>query len=247
MLLLLMACSHLQGSGSPDELDHTLDLYWKAFRWQDPVAGSSFVLPSARGTWLRRRDAEAKDLTVTSFEVQGERVDPDGQTARTYIKVTWFKLPSTVEQSDLVEQRWIYDRGNWQVTAEKGRTAALALISFAAIRSRSRSELEALQTDHQVIDGPDAEQLGGGHQPPSQRALSSGEGEGSPEGWLCAKRIAAAPSRRAGDSASRVGPRKAQPVPSATVNSRSTRKRTSSSVTLKTSTGRWAMRGLKNS
>ena len=36
------------------------------------------------------------------------------------VKATWFLLPSSIEQTDVVEQRWIYKDGHWEVIAEKG-------------------------------------------------------------------------------------------------------------------------------
>jgi len=36
------------------------------------------------------------------------------------VKATWFLLPSSIEQTDVVEQRWIYKEGHWVVISEKG-------------------------------------------------------------------------------------------------------------------------------
>ena len=120
VLVAAASCSHLKDSGQDEELDHTVDLYWKAAHWQDAIAGSALVAPGPRSEWLRTRDTQEKNLNVTSYEIQGEKMDPGGYSASVIVKVTWFLLPSIVEQTGLVQQRWVYSGGHWMVASEKG-------------------------------------------------------------------------------------------------------------------------------
>ncbi len=117
---LPLGCAHLKDSGQEEDLDHAVDLYWKATRWQDAVAGSALVAPEPRSEWLRMRDKQEKNLNVTSYEIQGEKVDKGGFSASVIVKVTWFLLPSLVEQTELVQQRWVYSGNHWMVRSEKG-------------------------------------------------------------------------------------------------------------------------------
>jgi hypothetical protein len=119
-VLVLPACAHLRQSGANEDLDHAVDLYWKAVHWQDAVAGSAFVYFDQRSDWLRTRDKRSKDLNMTSWDVQGEKVDPSGLTATVLVKATWFLLPSVTEESEVLEQRWVYKEGHWLVLSEKG-------------------------------------------------------------------------------------------------------------------------------
>jgi hypothetical protein len=120
VLFGLSACTHLQKAGTNEDLDHAVDLYWKAVHWQDAVAGAAVVYSDQRVEWLRTRDKRSRDLNVTSWDVQGEKVDPGERTATVLVKATWFLLPSSIEQTDLVEQRWIYKEGHWEIISEKG-------------------------------------------------------------------------------------------------------------------------------
>jgi hypothetical protein len=117
---LPLGCAHLKDSGQDEDLDHAVDLYWKATRWQDAVAGSALVAPEPRSEWLRTRDKQEKNLNVTSYEIQGEKIDKGGFSAAVIVKVTWFLLPSLVEQTELVQQRWVYSASHWMASSEKG-------------------------------------------------------------------------------------------------------------------------------
>ena len=115
-----LACAHVQDQSAVEELDHDVDLYWKAMHWQDAIAGAAFVTTDQRTEWLRVRDKAEKSLSITSWEIQGEKLDRAGQAATALVKITWFKLPSTVEETDLVEQRWVHVAGHWLAASEKG-------------------------------------------------------------------------------------------------------------------------------
>ena len=118
--LVLQGCAHVHDGGQTEDLDHAVDLYWKAVRWQDAVAGSAFVDAVERTNWLTQRDKQTKDLNLTSFEVQREKVDKDGAAATVFLKATWFQLPSLVEKTGLVEQRWVWVGAQWLVVSEQG-------------------------------------------------------------------------------------------------------------------------------
>ncbi len=103
-----------------EDLDHAVDLYWKAVHWQDALAGSALVAPDARSDWLKTRDKQERNLNVTSYEIQGEKIDRGGDAATVLVKMTWYLLPSLTEQNDLVQQRWVLISGHWLVGSEKG-------------------------------------------------------------------------------------------------------------------------------
>ena len=119
-LLGFCGCAHLRDAGATEDLDHVVDLYWKAVHWQDAVAGSAFVFPDQRSEWLRSHDKQEKNLNVTSWDVQGEKVDPGNLAGTVLVKVTWYQLPSVIEQTDLAEQRWVHKDGHWLIISEKG-------------------------------------------------------------------------------------------------------------------------------
>ncbi len=115
----LTACAAVRQAGDADDLDHVVDLYWRAAHWKDAVAGSAFVYFDQRSEWLKVREKRAKDLDITSNEVEGEKIDKDQKAGTVLVKVTWYLLPSIVEQTEIVEQRWISDHGHWLLMSEK--------------------------------------------------------------------------------------------------------------------------------
>jgi hypothetical protein len=119
-LFVFAGCAHLQPGGSTEDLDHTVDLYWKAVHVKDAVAAASFVYFDQRADWLRVRNKREKDLDVTSFDVQGEHMEPNGLAATVLMKATWYLLPSVTEETDVVEQRWVVKDGHWLLVSEKG-------------------------------------------------------------------------------------------------------------------------------
>ena len=116
-----LACAHVR-TGSKDELDHQVDLYFKALRWKDFHAAAALVSTERRAQWRRARIAhkDEQDLSVTSFDIEEERLSPETGGGHAFVKVTWVRLPSVVERTDEVEQRWEYREHAWLLVSEEG-------------------------------------------------------------------------------------------------------------------------------
>ena len=78
LLGLPLGCAHLKDSGQDEDLDHAVDLYWKATHWQDAIAGSVLVAPEVRSEWLHTRDKQEKRPQRHELGIQGEKIDKGG-------------------------------------------------------------------------------------------------------------------------------------------------------------------------
>ncbi|MHB1845526.1 MAG: hypothetical protein ACYCWW_11915 [Deltaproteobacteria bacterium] len=120
LLLALVSCANVPRTGDPEALGHQAELYFKAIRWKDFVAAAAFLPPDKRAEWRREtiRRHDERDLSITAYDVEETRLTKSG--GRTFVKVSWVRLPSISEQTDLVELRWRYVEGAWQLTDEIG-------------------------------------------------------------------------------------------------------------------------------
>ncbi|HUB06466.1 MAG TPA: hypothetical protein VMB50_05675 [Myxococcales bacterium] len=124
-LLLLAptaACATVRGGGSQDDAEHQVELFCRALHWKDFEAASLLFVPEVRGDWRRARDAahDDRDLSITACDLRDLKLNSTSTGARAFVKMSWFRLPNSVEQSGEVEQRWEWRSGKWYLMRELG-------------------------------------------------------------------------------------------------------------------------------
>jgi hypothetical protein len=121
-LLPTLGCAHVRGGGDQDDAEHQVELYCKALHWKDLDAASLLFLADQREAWRRARDKlhDERDLSVTACDLREMRLSPLKDSAQAFVKVSWFRLPESVEKTEEVEQRWLYRGGKWMLFEEHG-------------------------------------------------------------------------------------------------------------------------------
>lgn len=77
------------------------------------------VVPERRASFLKARlkADDEKNLFVTDFQLEDAKVRPDG-TAEVVSKISWYRLPSNVEQSAAVTSVFVWREGKWWLESQ---------------------------------------------------------------------------------------------------------------------------------
>ncbi|MHB8418361.1 MAG: hypothetical protein ACYDCL_09820 [Myxococcales bacterium] len=116
LLAMSLSCASLiRGGGSQDDAEHQVDLFCRALHWKDFEAASLLFVPEQRSAWRRARDQahDERDLSVTSCDVREVRLNSTSTGAQAFVKMSWFRLPDSIEKTEEVEQRWEWRSGRW--------------------------------------------------------------------------------------------------------------------------------------
>jgi hypothetical protein len=117
-----LGCAHIRGGGDQDDAEHQQELYCKALHWKDYDAGSLLLFVDQRADWRRARDKlhDERDLSVTACDLREMRLNATKDAAQAFVKISWYRLPESVEKTEEAEERWIYRGGKWQLFEEHG-------------------------------------------------------------------------------------------------------------------------------
>jgi hypothetical protein len=132
VLLSSLGCAHARShGGDQDDAEKQVELYCKALHWKDFDAASLLLLADERSDWRRARDRlhDERDLSVTACDLREMRLNAAKDTGQAFVKVSWYRLPESVEKTEEIEQRWIYRGGKWQLFEEHGGPVGRALES----------------------------------------------------------------------------------------------------------------------
>ncbi len=123
----LLACATVRTGGSQDDAEHQVELYCRALHWKDFEAASLLFAPEERSGWRRARDAahDERDLSVTACDLREMRMNKASTKGKAFVKVSWFRLPDSVEQTAEVEQLWEWRDGKWYLMNEHGGPVGL--------------------------------------------------------------------------------------------------------------------------
>ncbi len=107
-----------------EELKPAVEAFHQRARWKDFRAAAELVVPERRDAFVRAR-AKAKDdrdLFVTDFQLEDAKVTQgEGSTTATAVsKLSWYRLPSTTEESATVTSVFVWREGRWLLESQDG-------------------------------------------------------------------------------------------------------------------------------
>ncbi len=105
------------GAAQRDVLMETVETYNDGVRWQRFTAAALAVPPAERDQFLDEREALAKDLRITDYEVV--RVAAHGDRAEIQVKLTWFLDSQGTVHDTWVRERWERQGAAWRVVDER--------------------------------------------------------------------------------------------------------------------------------
>jgi hypothetical protein len=120
LLLTSAACAHLRSGGDIEALKPTIEGFHRALRWKDFRAASDRLVPERRAAFTKARlkNDDDRDLFVTDFQLEDAQVASDRLSATVVSKLTWYRLPSSVEQRAVITTVLVWRDDAWQVESQ---------------------------------------------------------------------------------------------------------------------------------
>jgi hypothetical protein len=117
--LALAACA-TPGKPDLDELKPAVEAFHQRVRWKDFRQASQLIVPERRDSFLRARTRlnDERDLFLTDFQLEDAKPSVDRSAARTVSRVSWYRLPSTQEESATVTSVFAWREGTWLLESQ---------------------------------------------------------------------------------------------------------------------------------
>ncbi len=98
-----------------DELKPAVEAFHSRLRWKDFRGAADLIVPERRDAFLRARARlkDDRDLFITDFQLEDARTSPDQSVARAVARLSWYRLPSTTEESAVVTNVFAWREGAW--------------------------------------------------------------------------------------------------------------------------------------
>ncbi|MBI3184617.1 MAG: hypothetical protein HYZ28_20975 [Myxococcales bacterium] len=104
------------------------ETFHQRIRWRDFRGAAELIVEERRQAFeseSRAKDDE-RNLTVTDYRLEDARVSDDGQKATVVSRISWLRLPSVSEQSEMVTSEYVFRDGAWLLERQQGGPFALA-------------------------------------------------------------------------------------------------------------------------
>ncbi|WP_370458954.1 hypothetical protein [Aggregicoccus sp. 17bor-14] len=89
--------------------------FHKMVRWGEYRAAARYVVPERRADFERARRElnDARDLSITDYEIDEATLAPDEQHATVVSRIQWMRLPSMSAKTSTVTSQFVYVNGAW--------------------------------------------------------------------------------------------------------------------------------------
>ncbi len=114
--LLGGGCAHTKPSSTGLEgLRPAVEDFHKQVRWGEYRAAARYLVPERRPDFerARREKNDARDLSITDYEIDEASLSEDGMRATVISRIQWMRLPSMSATTSTVTSEWTYVNGAW--------------------------------------------------------------------------------------------------------------------------------------
>ena len=119
---LLAACAHTPAKPTPDPeaIRATAESFHRRARWKDFRGAADLIVADRRQAFVDARDQQRdeRDLTISDYELTDLRLDPDGERAWVVSRISWLRLPSVTEQTQLVTTELVGSGRSWRIARQ---------------------------------------------------------------------------------------------------------------------------------
>lgn len=117
--LLSCACVTL---GKPDveELKPAIESFHQKLRWKDFRVAADGIVPERRQSFIKARSKsnDERDLFITDFQLEDAVTNDDQSQAKAVSKLSWYRLPSTSEQSATITSVYVWRDRKWLLESQ---------------------------------------------------------------------------------------------------------------------------------
>jgi hypothetical protein len=120
LVILSVSCSSVSAPSSKD-LQGTVERFHHDLRWKYYDAAAERVNPQDAQVFLEDVEDEKNELSISSWEIRKVELQKEGTEAKIRVQFKYYRMPSTVVKSEIVEQIWRKVKDEWFLFAqEKG-------------------------------------------------------------------------------------------------------------------------------
>ncbi|MHB8874761.1 MAG: hypothetical protein ACYC8T_13815 [Myxococcaceae bacterium] len=111
---VLAACAHVPRSGGLETLKPAIETFHQRIRWKDFRGASELVVAERRADFEKARHDlnDARDLSISDYQLEDVRLLDEGMRAIVVSRISWVRLPSVSEHTDLVTSEFVFE-GVW--------------------------------------------------------------------------------------------------------------------------------------
>lgn len=106
--------------GELEELKPAVEAFYQRVRWKDFRGAGDLIIAEKRDAFVKARskDHDERDLFITNFELEDAKVAPDTLSASAVATLSWYRLPSTTEETATITNLFVWRDGAWQLESQ---------------------------------------------------------------------------------------------------------------------------------
>jgi hypothetical protein len=103
-----------------DDLKPAVEAFHQRLRWKDFRGAADLIVPERRDGFIKERARlkDDKDLYITDFQLEDAKTSPDQAIARAVSRLSWYRLPSTTEETATVTNVFAWREGAWLLESQ---------------------------------------------------------------------------------------------------------------------------------
>lgn len=116
----LASCAHVPRSGGLETLKPAIETFHQRVRWKDFRGATELLVPERRAAFEKARVDlnDARDLSITDYQLEDVRLVDDGMRAIVVSRISWVRLPSPSEHPDMVTSEFVFQNNAWQLARQ---------------------------------------------------------------------------------------------------------------------------------
>jgi len=119
LLVVFTSCVGVK-KGEIEDLKPAVEAFHQRVRWKDFRGAADLMIEERRGPFLKARSKlnDDRDLFITNFELEDAKISPDLLAATAVTKISWYRLPSTTENTVTVTSLFVWRDGVWLLESQ---------------------------------------------------------------------------------------------------------------------------------
>lgn len=114
------ACVTLMGQPDLEALKPAIESFHQKLRWKDFRVAAEGIVPERRQSFIKARikSNDERDLFITDFQLEDAQTSNDQRQAHAVSRVSWYRLPSTSEQSATITSLYVWRDRRWLLESQ---------------------------------------------------------------------------------------------------------------------------------